>query len=53
MLEMDALTDAIKAEAGRLGFDLVGIAPVRPSDYAPLYRAWIDAGYHGEMGYLA
>ena len=24
MLEMDALTDAIKAEAGRLGFDLVG-----------------------------
>jgi epoxyqueuosine reductase len=50
---MDALTDAIKAEAGRLGFDLVGIAPVRPSDYAPRYRAWIDAGYHGEMSYLA
>ncbi|HEX6062566.1 MAG TPA: tRNA epoxyqueuosine(34) reductase QueG [Longimicrobiales bacterium] len=53
MFEMEALTDAIKAEAGRLGFDLVGVAPVRPSDYATLYRAWIDAGYHGEMGYLA
>ena len=50
---MDTRTDAIKAEALRLGFDLVGMAPVRPSDYAPLYRAWIEAGRHGEMSYLA
>ncbi len=47
------LTDAIKAEALRLGFDLVGVAPVRPSDYAALYRSWIEAGRHGEMSYLA
>src|SRR5215204_2873902 len=50
---MDTLTDAIKAEALRLGFDLVGVAPVRPSDYERLYRAWLAAGHHGEMAYLA
>ena len=50
---MDTLTDAIKAEALRLGFDLVGIAPVRASDYADFYRAWIAAERHGEMSYLA
>ncbi|HET9439395.1 MAG TPA: tRNA epoxyqueuosine(34) reductase QueG [Longimicrobiales bacterium] len=50
---MDLLTNAIKAEAIRLGFDLVGIAPVRASDHERLYRAWIAAGRHGEMAYLA
>jgi epoxyqueuosine reductase len=50
---MDTLTDAIKAEALRLGFDLVGIAPVRPSDHGGLYTEWINAGRHGEMAYLA
>lgn len=50
---MDTLTDAIKAEAVRLGFDLVGVAPVRPSDHERLYREWIAAGRHGEMSYLA
>jgi epoxyqueuosine reductase len=50
---MDTLTDAIKAEAIRLGFDLVGVAPVHPSDHQRLYREWIAAGRHGEMSYLA
>jgi epoxyqueuosine reductase len=50
---MDGLTDAIKAEALRLGFDLVGVAPVRPSDHARLYIEWIKAGRHGDMTYLA
>ena len=50
---MDQLTEAIKVEAVRLGFDLVGVAPVRPSDHARLFQAWIEAGHHGEMGYLA
>jgi epoxyqueuosine reductase len=50
---MDTLTDAIKAEATRLGFDMVGVAPVRPSDHARLYREWIAAGRHAEMSYLA
>ncbi|MGQ0813904.1 MAG: tRNA epoxyqueuosine(34) reductase QueG [Gemmatimonadota bacterium] len=50
---MNVLTDRIKAEARRLGFDLAGIAEVRPSDNAQFYRDWIAAGRHGEMAYLA
>jgi epoxyqueuosine reductase len=42
-------------EARRLGFDAVGVAradvPV-DEDYAR-YRAFVDAGMHGEMGWLA
>jgi epoxyqueuosine reductase len=44
---------ALKAEAIRLGFDLVGVAALRPSDHAAFYRAWIARGSHGEMDYLA
>ena len=50
---MDTLTEAIKAEALRLGFDLVGVAPVRASDHAAFYQSWLAAGRHGEMSYLA
>ncbi len=50
---MVQLTDAIKAAAIRLGFDLVGVAPVRASDHERLYRGWLAAGHHGEMNYLA
>ena len=34
-------------------FGMAGIAPVRPSDHAAFLRAWLDAGYHGDMAYLA
>jgi epoxyqueuosine reductase len=50
---MSALTDRIKAEAIRLGFDLAGVAQVRPSENAQFYRDWIAAGRHGSMEYLA
>jgi epoxyqueuosine reductase len=36
-----------------LGFGLLGIAPAEPSDHADELRAWLDAGRHGEMAYLA
>ncbi len=36
-----------------LGFDVVGIAPVRPVPDREAYRSWLRRGYHGEMGYLA
>lgn len=46
------LTTAIKEEAVRLGFELVGIAPaVTPEGLNPLFE-WIEAGYAGEMGYI-
>jgi epoxyqueuosine reductase len=50
---MSALTDRIKAEAIRLGFDLAGVAEVHPSENAQFYRDWIAAGRHGTMDYLA
>ena len=48
-----ALAAWIATEARRLGFELVGIAPARPSTTAAQYRAWLERRYHGEMAYLA
>jgi len=52
------MTAAVKAElvkslARAVGFDAVGIAPVRPSERASYYRQWLKAGYAGGMRYLA
>jgi epoxyqueuosine reductase len=47
------LSARIRARARDLGFDAVGIAPVRPSDHAEAYARWVAAGMHGEMAYLA
>jgi epoxyqueuosine reductase len=46
-------TATIKAEAQRLGFDLVGIAPAAPPPHADKLDDWLDAGHAGEMAYLA
>jgi len=34
------------------GFDLAGIAPLRPPRDAGRFRDWLAAGFHGEMGWL-
>jgi epoxyqueuosine reductase len=50
---MSLLAEFVKAAALAEGFSLAGIAqaePLRELDYFP---AWIEAGYHGEMQYLA
>ena len=40
--------------ATELGFTAVRVAPmVRPTPGIDVYDAWIAAGHHGEMGYLA
>ncbi|MGH7504929.1 MAG: tRNA epoxyqueuosine(34) reductase QueG, partial [Longimicrobiales bacterium] len=44
---------AVKREAIRLGFEAAGIARLRPSDHQAFYLAWLEAGMHGEMAYLA
>ena len=47
------LAAEIKEQARDLGFDLVGVASVEPSAHMDLYRAWIEDGAHGDMGYLS
>jgi epoxyqueuosine reductase len=47
------LTQALKSEAYRLGFTLVGACPaVTPTGFHHLIQ-WLEAGYAGEMEYLA
>jgi epoxyqueuosine reductase len=39
--------------AAEMGFALVGVAAAEPSEHGEAVRAWIEAGKHGEMAYLA
>jgi epoxyqueuosine reductase len=48
----DALTRDLKAEANRLGFDLVGIAPAATPPGYPSFLDWLAKGYAGEMSYM-
>ena len=43
----------IKARALELGFEAVGIAALAPLEASAHYEAWLAAGRHGEMRYLA
>jgi epoxyqueuosine reductase len=49
----DDLTSKVKAAALECGFARVGIAPANPLPYDDRFRAWIGAGYHADMAYLA
>ncbi|TMQ70292.1 MAG: tRNA epoxyqueuosine(34) reductase QueG [Candidatus Eisenbacteria bacterium] len=49
----DQAARAIKARALELGFEAVGIASATPLDARAHYEAWLAAGRHGGMGYLA
>ncbi|HEY0739485.1 MAG TPA: tRNA epoxyqueuosine(34) reductase QueG [Herpetosiphonaceae bacterium] len=56
MQEIDAifqLTQDLKAEGQRLGFDLLGIAPAVPPPHVEALDDWLSAGHAGEMAYLA
>ena len=46
------LATLIKGWARELGFDAVGISDIDLSDAEDGLRAWLDAGYHGEMDYM-
>ena len=52
---MDAagLTAAMKDEARRLGFDLVGVCAATAPPRIDYFRRWLAAGHAGQMGYLA
>ncbi|MGL4230152.1 MAG: tRNA epoxyqueuosine(34) reductase QueG [Casimicrobium sp.] len=48
-----ALADGIVALGREMGFADVGIADIDLSSEAEGFQAWIDAGQHGEMEYMA
>ena len=48
-----SLTQQVKAEAKRLGFQLVGVTTSEPPPHLEVFEGWLRAGRHGEMGYLA
>jgi epoxyqueuosine reductase len=53
VLDSQSLTIALKDEARRLGFDLVGATPaVRPSEIEHLEQ-WLSDGFAGEMRYFS
>jgi epoxyqueuosine reductase len=43
----------LRTWATELGFSALGVADVDLSDAEPGLRAWLDAGFHGEMDYMA
>lgn len=47
------LVREILARARDLGFDLAGITPLGAPRHGDAFAAWLAAGYHGEMAYLA
>lgn len=48
-----SLKEAIKSEARRLGFNLIGVTSPDAPPHQEVYEAWIRKGRHGEMAYLA
>lgn len=52
-LDLVALTVSIRDWAAQLGFQQVGISDTDLSDDAPRLAAYLAAGYHGEMAYMA
>ena len=50
---MSQLAEFVKEAAVAEGFSLAGIAPASPLGELDYFPAWIEAGHHGEMEYLA
>ncbi|MFM4943038.1 tRNA epoxyqueuosine(34) reductase QueG [Aeromonas bivalvium] len=51
--DFDKLAHDIKLWARELGFDQAGITDTDLSLEEPRLQAWLDAGYHGSMDYMA
>lgn len=52
MTQMTLTHDALQ-KALELGFDLAATWPVSAPRTGEAFRAWLEAGYHGEMAYMA
>jgi len=46
------LSSQIKADAQQLGFDLVGISPVKPPPHEQSFAQWLREGLSGELDYM-
>jgi epoxyqueuosine reductase len=46
------LTAFVRAEAQRLGFDLVGVTPAEPLAAAEFHARWVARGFAGDMAWL-
>lgn len=49
----ETLSARIKTAAQQLGFDLVGISPVRLPPHGESFGAWLRDGFAGELGYMS
>lgn len=47
------LADQIRDIAGELGFQQVGISAADIGEHEQRLQSWLDAGYHGDMGWMA
>ena len=48
-----ATFEQLRLWALELGFSQIGVADVNLASAEPGLRAWLEAGFHGEMGYMA
>lgn len=49
----ETLSPKIKQAAQQLGFDLVGISPVRLPPHGESFARWLRDGFAGELGYMS
>lgn len=47
------LAESLKVKAGELGFAELGITDTQPGSHEAALQRWLDAGYHGDMDYMA
>ena len=48
----DALSLRVKEEAQRLGFELVGISPVKVPPHEESFAEWLRRGFSGQLDYM-
>ena len=53
VLDGAALVARIRQWGRELGFDAVGVGGVDLTDAEPGLAAWLEAGFHGDMDYMA
>lgn len=53
MTSTKRLSQTIKKQARRLGFQLAGITTPEPPVHLDVYQSWLQAGHHAGMGWMA